>query len=511
MKFQNLFLRRSLSITGDSQKLTKEEGHKKTPRCSAGLPSLKDDDTTTNYLTKVRQMLAEKWEKSTNNPSDEFEDPNSELEVARKLCFSPEEKVLWEFNRRYAIVRTSTTYILVEKSKTNFELDSRRSFTLFHENDFFTNSNGETKGKAAFWLKHPKRRTFENIVFDPTRPGNYDKKFNIFKGFSIKPEKGECGLYWKHVKEVICSNNTEHYQYVRKWMASVIQKPHLLATALVLRGLQGTGKNKFVEHFGSIFDPYFLSLTNLEHLTGKFNNHLKYAYLIHANEAIWGGTKKEVGALKALITDPTIIIEGKGKDAIPVDNCRHLIVSSNEDWAVPMDLDDRRFFVLDISSHRKEDISYFCEIDHQMKEGGDKALLYDLLDEDLSGFDPRKMPSNDFGFDMKMKAASSVEKYVFESLKEGRFNLVIGSQNGTWGPLRAQVMHQYYREWCKEEGLSYETSAEFGKRLKKTLQVKKIRRSINDFREWWYDFLPLEESRSIFERFTKQTSRIWEE
>jgi hypothetical protein len=53
------------------------------------------------------------------------------------------------------------------------------------------------------------------------------------------------------------------------------------------------------------------------------------------------------------MTDPTIIIEGKGRDAVPVDHCRHLIVSSNEDWAVPMDLDDRRFFVLNVSSHRK--------------------------------------------------------------------------------------------------------------------------------------------------------------
>lgn len=213
---------------------------------------------------------------------------------------SPEDRILWEFNKKYAIVRTSTTYVLVQKTEMSFELDSRKSFLHFHENDFSLSSDGKPKNKGLFWLKHPQRRTYESIVFDPTKPGDYENAYNIFKGFSIVPVQGECMLFWKHVKEEICSSNEILYFYVRKWMACVVQKPQLLATALVLRGLQGTGKNMFVDYFGKIFGPYFLTVTNLEHVCGKFNSHLKYAYLIHANEAIWGGSKKEVGAIKAL-------------------------------------------------------------------------------------------------------------------------------------------------------------------------------------------------------------------
>ena len=55
----------------------------------------------------------------------------------KEMTPSPEEGVLQEFNKRYAIVRTSTTYILIQKTETVFELDSRKSFTYFHENDFF--------------------------------------------------------------------------------------------------------------------------------------------------------------------------------------------------------------------------------------------------------------------------------------------------------------------------------------------------------------------------------------
>lgn len=433
-------------------------------------------------------------------------------EKLKEMAQTPEDAVLKEFNKKYAIVRTSTTHVLVQKSDTHFELDSRRSFTHFHENDFFQNSQGKLENKGYFWLKHPARRTYENIIFDPAYPGDHDGAFNIFKGFAIVPVSGDCALYWQHVEEVICSGNLEHYRYVRKWMACVIQRPTLLATALVLRGLQGTGKSQFVEYFGRIFGPYFLTVTNLDHLIGKFNSHLKYAYLINANEAIWGGNKKEVGALKALITDRTIIIEGKGKDAIPVDNCRHLIVSSNEDWAVPMDLDDRRFFVLDVSSSRKEDGAFFDAIRKQMLEnGGLEALLYDLLHEDLSDFDPRKMPLNDCGFDMKMKGATTIVKFLYEALKEGRFNMAMVARTGEWKSHSCEQMNHFYKEWCKSEGLRPESSPEFGRQLKKLLSVKKRRPVVEGVREWWYEFPSLEECRAAFEKFTKQSSGIWEE
>ena len=411
-------------------------------------------------------MVAEKKE----IPFSEYKAlSEAQAEKLIELSLTSEEKVLREFNKKYAIVRTSTTHVLLQRSETAFELDTRSSFKNFHENDFFINSDGKSKNKAVFWLKHPSRRTFENIVFDPTRPGDYGQNFNIFKGFAVPLYQGDCSLYWQHVKEVICSGHEMSYQYVRKWMACVVQKPTLLATALVLRGLQGTGKNRFVECFGKLFGSYFLTVTSLEHITGKFNSHLKYAYLVHANEAMWGGSQKEIGALKAFITDPTIVIEGKGKDALPIDNCRHLIISSNEEWAVPIDLDDRRFFVLNISPHRKEDRNYFQALSEQMDRTGLSALLFDLLNENLDLFDPRKMPLNDFGFDIKIHTAGSAEKFLFAVLQEGRFHLA----SDQWGPFPCEKLYDSYRGWCQREGLRQVVSSEFGKCLKKLLAVEK--------------------------------------
>ncbi len=212
-----------------------------------------------------------------------------------------------------------------------------------------------------------------------------------------------------------------------------------------------------------------------------------------------------------MITDPTIFIEAKGKDGFVIDNCRHLIVTSNEGWAVPRDLDDQRFFVLDVSPKRKEDGAYFNTLERQMQEGGYAALLHDLLKEDLSDFDPRRMPTTGTGFDIKIKTATSSEKYIFEVLRMGAWN--IACLEGGWEFYREKpttAIFDFYREWCEKEGLRQQTNAEFGETLKKLIvSCGRSRPSINGHRIYCYTFPSLEVCRKEFQTFVKEPDSIW--
>ena len=69
-----------------------------------------------------------------------------------------------------------------------------------------------------------------------------------------------------------------------------------------------------VEAIDKLLGSHYAPLANLDQILGRFNSHLKNAILVLADEAIWGGNKREIGALKALITEPKMFIEGKGKD-----------------------------------------------------------------------------------------------------------------------------------------------------------------------------------------------------
>src|SRR3990167_8903329 len=95
-----------------------------------------------------------------------------------------------------------------------------------------------------------------------------------------------------------------------------------------------------------------------------------------------------------MITDPITAIEQKGKDIVSLRNYKRLVVSSNENWTVPCDLDDRRFFVLDVSDIHKEDKPYFAKVYQSLGGDGLAALMHDLTMENLDGFDPRAIPAN---------------------------------------------------------------------------------------------------------------------
>ena len=103
-----------------------------------------------------------------------------------------------------------------------------------------------------------------------------------------------------------------------------------------------------------------------------------------ADELIWGGNKQQEGPLKALVTEDTIPIERKGWDVERRRNYTRLLVASNEDWAVPAGVGERRWFVLDVSSKFKGNLKFFGELNRQMEGGGLEAMMYDLLQRKIT-------------------------------------------------------------------------------------------------------------------------------
>src|SRR5210317_1741264 len=71
--------------------------------------------------------------------------------------------------------------------------------------------------------------------------------FNLYKGFNVVSKKGDWSLFRNHIRDVICSGNEEHFDYLIKWMARIVQdtggdRPGI---AVVLRGGRGVGKSIF--------------------------------------------------------------------------------------------------------------------------------------------------------------------------------------------------------------------------------------------------------------------------
>lgn len=445
----------------------------------------------------------------------------SELLLERENAFdklvpkSQEELVVDELNEVHAAMMLDQFYILTEKENQifggiDFSLEGKRSFKDQYENKLVQCSDGKMRTKAEIWLKSPNRREYKGIIFDPTKSEKIGY-YNLWRGFTRESRKGDCSKFWAHVQDNICNGDFKAYEYVRKWIAYIFQFPDEVHTALVLCGSQGVGKNSFVEPLGLLLGVHYVLLSNITELVSNFNYHLKYAVLIHANEALWGGSQKEIGCVKAMITEKTCLIEPKGKDRIALRNYKHIILSSNEDWPVHLDRDDRRFYVLRVSEQQKENYNYFAGIQKQLDAEGYEALLYDLLNEDVTNFNPRKVPHSIEAFDIKMLSASTVDQYIYEVLQEGCFDIGNESSNGIWPDVISKKSVVYdYQCWCVRNSVKPTSNPQFSKRLKRLIiSIGDTKPSEEGRRISKYQMPSLENARTEFEKAYKSDNRIW--
>ena len=265
-------------------------------------------------------------------------------------------------------------------------------FKNFHANKLVAvpQANG-TKNMSAvdLWHRHPARRSFEQVVFLPGKtapPGTY----NTWRGFPYKSMRGDWGLMEQHIRENICNSDAASTEYLLNWMAFALQFPDRLPeVAVVLKGQRGTGKGKLISTFMKLFGEHARQITNSRHLTGNFNAHLRDCVLLFVDEALWAGDKAGENILKALITEQYLQVERKYQDVITALNRLHIMMASNNDWVIPAGDKERRFFVLEVSSARLQNHAYFKAIDDQMDQGGLRAMMFDLMNRDLSSFNVR--------------------------------------------------------------------------------------------------------------------------
>jgi Bifunctional DNA primase/polymerase, N-terminal/Family of unknown function (DUF5906)/Primase C terminal 2 (PriCT-2) len=246
---------------------------------------------------------------------------------------------------------------------------------------------------ANWWLSHPDRRQYSGVVFESGRAETVNGCRNLWTGFAVEPQEGDCGLYLDFLLKVICSGNEEHYKYLLDLMADTVKHPNKQGEiAVVLMGVEGIGKGFAINHFGYLFGPHFLPVTQASHVVGKFNGHLGQCSVLFGDEAFFAGDRQHEAVLKGLITEPAFMVERKGIDAIRARNLTHLWISSNENWVVPAGPTARRFFCLNVSNSQRNKHDYFRKIDDQMCNGGYAALLHMLLTRNLTGVEVRSVP-----------------------------------------------------------------------------------------------------------------------
>jgi putative DNA primase/helicase len=325
-------------------------------------------------------------------------------------------------------------------------------------------------------------KTVSEIVVDPqsTRSDVY----NMWRGFiavdlpPVEPQIVPTLVQpiINHFNKVITGENKAHTNWLLDYLANMVQRPHMKSNvAISLYGNQGCGK-------GIIFEFFCISVLGMacsfqtanpeNDILGRFSNGYVNKVLIQVDEV---KSLHDYGdKLKNLITNPTLNYEKKGKDIIVVKNLSNLIFTSNNENALNVPADDRRFVLFRCSSVYKGDTAYFNLLGNHLQQADVARGFYQfLMGRDLSRYTYDFQSTKPITAYYKESQIASIEVVdLFFSAKVNSCDLE---------KMSASDLYSQYVKFHKSGNHKFlENNLSFGRKMAKIGGIKKTRNNVGN-------------------------------
>ena len=361
------------------------------------------------------------------------------------------EEAIEDFNTEYAVVHEGSKVgilreVIDEHDSRALSVISEKGFETLTANRLLVIDNKDVP-ISKLWLKSPQRRQYDGRDFRPDGkcPPNI---LNLWRGFSYVPKEGagQFDVFLDHILSNICGGDPTLAHWVTAWIADMFQNPaRKSGTAMVMRGGMGVGKGVFANHIGKLVSRHYMATSQASQITGKFNGHMADKLLMFIDEGFWAGDKSAEGPFKSIVTEETVTVEYKGKDAIKMQSYIRFMVASNNDWVVPAGLDERRFAIFDVGDTVKGNFDYFKKMGEQLSAGGYEALLHYLLNYVYEPSLVRTIPKTKGLLDQKLASMSMEMKWWFDCLSDGKIGT---GTNWPPGTVMKDDFYAAYLEWA---------------------------------------------------------------
>lgn len=309
------------------------------------------------------------------------------------------------------------------------------------------------------WISHenPKIRIADDVGVYPNATRCPKNIYNLWQPFSAVTFTGNCdkegvGFILHHIL-LMCNNNTEVFNYIVKWGAHLLKHPEHKATLPTFVGQEGDGKSTIVRIFSRIIGSkrVFETSKPSRDIWGSFNPLMGNAYLVNLNEL----SKKDVmdaeGYIKALVTEPTLTINDKGKTPYVINSYHRFIVTTNKEDTIITENGDRRKIVIRTSSEKKGDVKYFNKLYGFIDDDTVIRNLYDYFMgvEVPSKFFDIPIPETEFQKNLKEKNRPIPEQWLedFARRNDGDKEL-LGSE-----------IYKDFTSWAGLHGIDYKTNS----------------------------------------------------
>jgi Family of unknown function (DUF5906)/Bifunctional DNA primase/polymerase, N-terminal len=253
------------------------------------------------------------------------------------------------------------------------------------------------------WFEQVSQRWYTRYVFAP-RNDQGPREYNMFCGLKVEnkydmknwvPDYSKIQRILGHIYEVMVGGDKTAGDYFLTWLKVVFKERRKTGICPVFSSDQGTGKstlwNWILEQIIGTANPQGkyegeerglegtpgVRMDSEHQLTGKFNVVTVARLLILCDEiGLFGGCRQQSNKMKGLISETSKILERKGLDAFPVADDSNIVITTNEPYALRVEIGDRRYFVPSMGAHRVCDNAYFAALLGEMNAEGAAANFY---------------------------------------------------------------------------------------------------------------------------------------
>jgi hypothetical protein len=390
------------------------------------------------------------------------------LQESEKNNFTKDKQI--EYICKYFIPLTNCSHaMLIDTNEYNIITRQEMEYVYLPRFD--------EKVKTFYKKKFKEVRT---PVYKLNKPVKYDNCLNLcpqlrpsqpYKTFP-KEVQEKVNLFLDYIKEILAKGVEEVYTYIINWLAYMCQG-YKNDSALVLKtSAKGVGKSTLPEMFRQYVLGNKLCLqSSSEPLKSKFNQILGGKLLVYFEELETFGASEWISVssvLKRQITSSVITLEKKGQEAYQTDNINNYMLITNHDIGD----EERRYFVMDISTERIGDKEYWNRLyDNCFNEEVGYALFCYLKEIDVKHFKSQTFPITK----AKLESISKrlISEYDFlkqEFIKQNRGILEENNKTG----IKLTDLYEMYEVYCKEKNKRVSKKEDFTRALREIkLEPKK--------------------------------------
>ena len=234
--------------------------------------------------------------------------------------------------------------------------------------------------------------------------------------------------------------------WILRWLAFPLQHPGAkMQTALLMFGeKQGTGKSLFFQDVISPIYGEYGTVASQHQLDSNFTAWRSRKLFVLFEEVLSRDDKySHNGTLKYMVTGTSMSINQKNLPERTERNHMNAAFLSNEPQPIPIELEDRRFFV--IEARRKQSQEFYDKVAWSIANGGVEAFYDFLLTFPLDGFNEHTKPMMTLAKERVIEFGLNGWMSFHRSWKEGYLTAPYCS-------CLTEDLFTMYRRWCDKTG-----------------------------------------------------------